>query len=248
MKVTDVERGVEVAMARVTTGAHVTGLAAVVFTDPAAGVATLTCIAGVDIDDVYAGSPALVLQLGLEFVETPSPEPCAQLLAPSAAAYTGEVLQYVGANGFVFAHFLRDAVISVPHEPLFPTGDGLEFPPCRPGAFALEPTALKLVLPFSFDYRLAGVFNPVGESGEVIQPPVHANDVRSGSRVGNGDTVREVKCPLTFTVCERPCLYLVRFDIVFGGKPQGNNDDGAHTLPYTRYGSEVTPEGERPGV
>lgn len=231
-------------MIRITTGTRVARLAAVVFVDLATGVATLARVAGVDVDNVYTDSLTLIFQLGLEFVETPSPKPRTQLLAPSAPPYTGEVLQYVGADGFVFAHCLRDAVISVPHEPLFPSGDGLEFPSCRPGAFALELTALKLVFTFSFDYPFTRMRNPRGKSNKVIQTPVHTDDLRSGSRVDNGDTVCEIKCPCPLSMRKGPRLYGVRFDAVLSDKPLWDSNICAYALTYAGHRSEVASKSE----
>ena len=136
-------------MTGVTTGAYVARLAAVVFVNLAASVTTLACVARIDIDDFYTDSRALVLQLGLELIEAPTTEPCTHLFVSPLASYTGEVLQHVCSDGRVLAHFLRDTVISIPHKPLFPAGYGLESSSRRPGAFALEPTALELIPPFS---------------------------------------------------------------------------------------------------
>lgn len=235
-------------MVGVTTRAHVTGLAAVVFVDLATGVATLARVAGVDVDNVYTDSITLIFQLGLEFVETPSPQPCAQLLAPSAVAYTREVLQYVGADGFVFAHFFRDAVIGVPHEPLFPAGNGLEFPSCRPGAFALEPTALKLIFPFSFDYAFAGVFNSGRKSDEVIQTPVNTDNIRTACSGYGRYAIGEIKCPPSIFMYKSSGLYVIGFDVVFVDKPLWNNNGSSYTLSHTRNCSEIASDCERTRV
>ena len=244
MEITDIKRGIDITMTGVTTGAYVAGLAAVVFVNLAASVTTLACVARIDIDDFYTDSRALVPQLGLELIEAPTTEPCAHLFVSPLASYTGEILQHVCSDGRVLAHFLRDTVISIPHKPLFPAGYGLESSSRRPGAFALEPTALELIPPFSFNYAFAGVFNSGRKSDEVVQTPVNTDNIRTACSGYGWYAIGEIKRPPSIFMHKSSGLYVIGFDVVFVDKPLWNNNGSSYTLSHTRNCSEIASDCE----
>lgn len=211
-------------------------------------IAALRCEVGINLDHFDALGLALVAEHELQLCESPLPHPFAHGLATALIADTSQVFHDVGAHIRVAGEFLRDDMIDVASEPLFPAGHGAQAPLGRPGAFALQCRSIVLEPPSGCSNLGTCVFTSFGGDSNLVDPTVDTNDrAPTMLRCWQPEHHLGVDIALAGDVQRHGVDGCLRVAL---GEPLWNHDQGADSLvPHAcGNGQEVAPEREQSKV